>query len=271
MSDNNKIVSRRNALKVIGSSTVASLSLSSPTVGKQDGQNASSEYKKEKRAAEQAFSQSLENNHERHTPSVSQNSGDLGAEGTTDPRADVYVGTDTTLNPDYGDKYTSDDASSSQDAVLQASYNTTDDWIQARAYDHAGYGTFRAWSYIAREFVAHGSGTATFTVRPDICGDMGIATEGDNEAFLELTIKDFDANQEWDEYVFNYSTYVDEWCNDDKVDSKDVSLTDGHGYSATVKLTVGTTFTGDAGGAESDFRNKSGDEIVNVGNIDVTF
>lgn len=99
---------------------------------------------------------------------------------------------------------------------------------------------------------------------------MGIATEGDNEAFLELIIKDFDANQRWDEYVFNYSGYVDEWCTD-KVDSKDISLTDGHGYSAIVKLTVGTTFTGDAGGAKSDFRNQNGDEIVNVGNIDVTF
>lgn len=265
---------RRAALKAIGSVSATGLLAGIAGANSGDGSPTTTSEKTAERRAERAFEKSIQQWHRKHLENERENSGSGGASTQShfDPRADVYIGRDTTLDPDYGDKYESDDADSAQDAALSASYDTVDDWDRARAYDYAGYGSFRAWSYVAREFVVNGdtAQTATITIRPDVCGDMTITGEGGNLGQLELIVKDFDDNERYDDYVFNFQDYVDQWCNS-YVNSMNVNLEPGHGYTAIGKLTVGTTFTGDVGGALSDFNKLDGDEEAVIGPIDIKF
>lgn len=252
----------------MGASTISKGAAASSGEGSSDSKKAAN------RKAEKAFNRSVRDWHARHTPKKEKKSDDIGTKERIDPRAEVFIGDDRTLDPNYGDKYESDDADSYQDSALSASYDTYSNWVRGRAYDYAGYGTFRAWSYVGREFVVNGdsSQTATVTVRPDVCGDMTIGVEGDNLGRLALIVKDFDDNEEYSEYVFNHSGYVKQWCDDSYITSQNVILEPGHGYTVLAKLTVGTTFTGDAGSALSDFNQSTdGDETVDVGTIDIKF
>lgn len=273
MSGKNNSTTRRKALKVLGTAATTSV-ITGVGAAKGESPSVTSRDVAERRA-DAAFNKSLRNWHAKVSKSVSSGtSDDVGTADLADPRADVYIGTDEVLNPNYGDKYVSDDADSMQDSALSASYDTSSDYVRGRAYDWGGYGTFRAWSYIGREFVVHGDSaqTATITVRPDVCGDMTITGEGDNTGKLALIVRDIDDNEKYTEYVFNHDGYVNQWCDNSYVTSQSVVLEPGHGYEALVKLTVGTTFTGDFGGALSDFNQKTdGDETVDVGSIDVKF
>jgi hypothetical protein len=149
----------------------------------------SAEYELEKAKADLAFHQSVKNHYIQSLSSVVGVEGDATAYNDYDPRASVYLGQDTTLDPDFGDKYESDDTDSYQDAELTAESDVNSETIEAYAWDNAGYGTFFAWAYVGREFVVEddsGSQTATITFQPDVTADMGFGGECGNGALLEF-------------------------------------------------------------------------------------
>jgi hypothetical protein len=200
--------------------------------------------------------------------------GDATANNDYDPRASVYLGQDTTLDPDFGDKYESDDTDSYQDAELTAEYDVNSDTIEAYAWDNAGYGTFFAWAYVGREFFVEddsGSQTATITFQPDVTADMGFAGECGNGALLEFWIEDHTDNEKLDETVFSYTDYARSWSKS-YTDSQNVTLEAGHGYSAVMRIRADTTCEANAGSGVSDVSDdEDGSHMVNVGNIDINF
>jgi len=233
----------------------------------------------EKAKADLAFRQSIKRHYIQSisgieaSPTKTQD-GEAGTFENADPRASVYLGRDETLDPNFGDKYESDDADDYQDAELQAEYDTSADTAEAYAWDNAGYGTFKAWAYIGREFVVEdneGEQQATITFRPDVDADMGFAGECGNGAKLEFWVEDHTDNEKFDETVFNYTDYARSWSKS-YTDSLDITLEANHGYTTAMKITATTTCEANAGSGVSDFTDyDDGSQMVDVGNIDIEF
>jgi hypothetical protein len=279
--------SRRKALKAMSAGVGTTAFLTGEVWAQSEGEGevpdfvTNARYEIENTRSELAFLTSVKQHYQQSMSEIINgyknntvsSTSDVSTMDTADPRASVYLGTDTTLNPDHGDKYESDDAGSLQDAELKARYDTGNNTVEAYAWDNAGYGTFTAWAYIAREFIiedSSGSQNATITVRPTVIADMGFAGECGNSATLEFWVEDHTDNELYDETIFSFTDYTREWSKD-CVDSIQVPLEAGHGYTAGCRIRAETTCEANAGSGVSDFSLHDEDEIVDVGQFEVNF
>jgi hypothetical protein len=282
---------RRTALKLVGSAagvgSAAALGGSKTTTARANtgttagsGPVGDATYAIEKAKADLAFQTSVKKHYIRQLKSRGECQASYStteSSGETfcgDSPESVYLGEDESLDPDYGDKYESDDTDSYQDAELKAEYDLGSDTIEAYAWDTAGYGTFLAWAYIGAEFEikdSSGQQDATITFTPDVTADMGLSGECGNGAKLEGWVEDHTDSEKLDDTVFDYTDYARTWSSS-YTDSVNMTLEAGHTYSTVMKITASTTCEANAGSSVSDFTdNDDGSQKVDVGNIQIKF
>lgn len=255
-------LSRRKSIKCLGVGLSAIPAVSgSVSAGEKSSENGLSD------EAEKAFWDSLGES-DSDSGGVSTNDFDSGG-GSNDT---VTVGESATLDLDYGEKYTSDDASSYQSASLTASYDTASNRLEARAYDYAGWGTFEAWTYLARDFTVEGdsSQTATITTTPDIEAELN-KLQASSSLMVELIVEESGTvGARWDETVLSKSGTIDTY-DSKKTDSMDITLEPGTDYTVVVRLAVSTTNDG-AGHAHADVSTvNGGTEGIDASTIEVSF
>lgn len=187
----------------------------------------------------------------------------------------VYLGNDTSLQPEYGDTGKEQSGTGWVGVEDARNADSSNNAAYSKAGADAGHGTLTTWSYIARSvFIENDSSesqAADIIAHGDYSGSMNFY-DGSNYASIELLVKDETEGQTYDETIEEWIDYINTGFSGSFNDTLRVNLEGQHTYGIILKIT--TEITLDAEGPTecmSDFYNDASPGILSWDSIDIDF